>query len=115
MWEGEEGGGRLTGRERDCEVEQEGTEDVIFLESEAIERVDEDQLEVQRNAQNEPVGDACRAVGKLSRRRPAGREEGREGGGRMKYYYFRYQARIGSTRHQQLTDCLFSAKPFELQ
>lgn len=81
MWEGEEGGGRLTGRERDCEVEQEGTEDVIFLESEAIERVDEDQLEVQRNAQNEPVGDACRAVGKLSRRRPAGKEGG---GGRGK-------------------------------
>lgn len=78
------GGWGLTGRECDCEVEQEGAEDVIFLESEAIERVDEDQLEVQRNAQNEPVGDTCRAVGKLSRRHPLGgrREGGGEGGGK---------------------------------
>lgn len=56
-------GGVLTGRQRYCEVEQEGPEDVVFLQREPVERVHEDQLQVQRDAEDEPVGDACGGSG----------------------------------------------------
>lgn len=51
-------GAGLTGWESDGEVEEEGAGYVVFLEGEAVEGVDEDELEVEGDAEDEPVCDA---------------------------------------------------------
>lgn len=51
----------LTRWEGGGEVEQQRAEDVVFFERAGVARVHQHQLQVQRDAQDEPVGHAWRA------------------------------------------------------
>lgn len=75
-------GGRalLTRRERGGQIEQQRAADVVFLERAAAERVHEHQLQVKRDAHDEPVGDAWRAGENWSAGR-GGQAGGEWGGG----------------------------------